>query len=145
MHMNLGYESSLVDKFCALNEINSPFSIQAQAIEFPYYSGRIDLIGLDNLGNLYAFEAKLTKWKSALHQAYRATSFCDYSYVLLPEASVVPALKNSFDFQRRRVGLCSIKDNELVIHIKGLRNRSLIPMLTKTAKSFIHNCNETRF
>ena len=39
--------------------------------EFYFVTGRTDLLGIDASGDLFAFEGKLLRWRTALHQAYR--------------------------------------------------------------------------
>jgi len=46
------------------------------------------------IDNVISFEAKLRNWKKALSQAYRYKRFSNYSFVLLDEKYINPALKN---------------------------------------------------
>jgi len=56
----------------------------------------------------YAFELKLRNWKRALVQAYRYSAFSHYSWVILDQARIMPALTNIAAFQRANIGLLSI-------------------------------------
>ena len=56
----------------------------------------------------FAFEMKLRNWKRALTQAYRYKSFSDYSYVMLDNSNIQPALKNIELFRRSNIGLLGI-------------------------------------
>src|SRR5688572_26729151 len=78
-------ESQLVRELEALlvRGVN-PFAQLALAFEFNYVEGKVDVVGSNVDGDLFSFEAKLNRWKTAVHQAYRNTSFSHYSYVVLP-------------------------------------------------------------
>jgi hypothetical protein len=84
---------------------------QKHAIEFDYRRGRTDVILLSEKGELISVEAKLTDWRTALHQAYRNTCFSDKSYVLIPESISKKVSEFKGEFTRRGVGLCSICEN----------------------------------
>lgn len=76
--------------------------------EFDYSAGRPDVIALCGNGEVLAFEAKLYRWRDALHQAYRNRCFANRSYVVLPSAAACHAVQYEQEFRRRRVGLCSV-------------------------------------
>lgn len=59
----------------------------------------------------YAYEAKLTKWKRALTQAYRYKAFADKSYVIMDHDHIGPALSNKESFSKSNVGLISIDNS----------------------------------
>ena len=82
--------------------------------EFFYQRGRTDLVAVSDEGNVIAFEAKLNKWKIALHQAYRNRCFADLSYVILPEKQALIASRYEGEFIKRGVGLCYISGNNKV-------------------------------
>ena len=111
----------------------SPFSAECATSEFNYTEGKTDRIALDTAGNVFAFEMKLIKWRQALHQAYRNSSFAHYSYVVLPSAIARTAIKNEAEFQKRRVGLCSIDESGIKIEIEAPRSEPLRPWLTSCA------------
>ena len=58
-----------------------------------------------------AFEMKLSNWKRALIQAYKYRAFSEYSYVILDNAHINPAIKNIEMFQTSNIGLLSININ----------------------------------
>ena len=121
----------------ALMEEHSPFFPESIAREFYYTEGRTDVILSDRLGNLFAFEMKLDKWKQALHQAYRNTSFAHYSYIVVPSRTACRAVKNIHEFLRRGVGLCSVDNNRIRIEIDAKWAEPLRPWLTESAINYM--------
>ncbi len=71
--------------------------------------GRTDVVCMASNGEVLAFEAKLSQWRVALHQAYRNTSYAHRSYVVLPLHVAERARSFSDEFARRRVGLCAVR------------------------------------
>ncbi len=133
-------ESDFVNEFqITLDDFNTPFSIKNYACEFNYLSGRIDIIATNKNKYLYAFEVKLSKWKDALQQAYRNSSFTHFSYVLLPSYSLKNALKFEEEFKIRRIGLCTVINFQLTIVIKAPRNKPIQPWLTSSALNYIYS------
>lgn len=63
---------------------------------------------------VYAFEAKLHRWRQALLQAVEYTRFADRSYVLLASKHAKPALDNLDLFQSLGIGL-------LILQSSGMR------------------------
>src|SRR5437764_481965 len=79
-------EAGLVRAFVSrLHADGGPWKVQGTAREFDYQRGRTDVVAVSGTGQVVAFEAKLDRWKDAMHQAYRNTCFSHLSYVLLPE------------------------------------------------------------
>jgi hypothetical protein len=141
-------ESHLVkDLESHLTRAESPFTQLNIAFEFGYNSGRTDVIGLTEDGHLIAFEAKLTRWREAVHQAYRSTSFAHYSYVVLPKSVVENALRQRHEFERRGIGLCSIDpsvDSSVInIEIPATKKEPLLRWLTNSALKYIGVRGET--
>src|SRR5437868_3690305 len=132
-------ERELVQNFVlqALDKRQSPFAAPQIAKEFYYLNGRIDVVALGKNRRLLGFEAKLTKWRDALHQAYKNSSFCHFSYVLLPAEISARAFRARDCFLQRRVGLCSLDNGRIIIKIRAPLNKPLQPWLTKSAKEFI--------
>lgn len=115
---------------------SSSFSSQGPlkfAKEFNYNRGKVDVIALTVENEIIAFEAKLDKWRDALHQAYRNTCFANYSYVIVPEKTAKRAMKHYTEFNNRAVGLCYISEGELIIAQKAARSEPLQPWLTNKA------------
>jgi len=101
-------ESALVEDLLAdLRRTTSPWGRLRTSTEFDFQRGRTDVVALASLGIL-AFEAKLTKWRNALHQAYRNRCFASRSFVVLPPPVAKRAVRFEGEFKRRGVGLCSL-------------------------------------
>lgn len=127
-------EASLAGVFDeVLTTPTSPFAAECVANEFYYCEGKTDRIALDTAGDVLAFEMKLTKWRQALDQAYRNSSFAHYSYVVLPCATAQTAIRRQGEFQRRGVGLCSVDESGIKIEIEARRSEPLRPWLTTCA------------
>ena len=102
-------EENLVAHFArCLKRGDTPWGSVRIGFEFDYVGGWVDVLALGDAGELVAFEAKLTRWRDALHQAYRTRCFAHRSYVVLPEHVARVAVRHEHDFARRRVGLCSM-------------------------------------
>lgn len=125
------YESDLVADFLSLLESESnPWGQMPYLTECNYSGGRTDILALNGNGDLVAFEAKLVKWKSALNQAYRNTYFAQESYVLLPHCIADKATAFRSEFLERNVGLCSLSNGKMRIHIPATKVSSLNSSLT---------------
>lgn len=127
------YESNLVDEFLSISRTNATWNQMRTSTEFDYQRGRTDIIGIDQDGVLIAIEAKLEKWRDALHQAYRNTCFAHRSYVLLPEKTALIAAKYLAEFERRRVGLFYLSDGEIVVAYSPPKVEPIQPWLSKVA------------
>jgi len=123
-----------------LNSEHCPFSSNLVGFEFDYLAGRIDVVATNTDGELISFEAKLDRWREALYQAYRNTSFCHFSYVVLPESTVQRALKGRIEFERRGVGLCSVGASGIRIEILASKREPLQPWLTRNAIAHAAAC-----
>lgn len=109
-------EAALVRAFVShLHAGTGPWELLSTAREFEYPSGRTDIVAVSQSGQVVAFEAKLERWKDAMHQAYRNTSYSHLSYVLLPEAVAMRAKEALPEFQRRGVGICTLRGGEVVV------------------------------
>lgn len=117
----------------------SPFDLEFECIakEFDYREGRTDIIVTDRVGNLFAFELKLYKWKQALYQAYRNSSFAHYSYIVVPPQAARRAAMQEQKFIKRGVGLCSVEGTQINIEICASRTEPLRPWLTESALEYI--------
>lgn len=131
-------EKTLVLEFVnQLGTASSPWGTVKYGMEFNYQRGRTDVIAVSSEGKVIAFEAKLTKWKEALQQAYRNQCFADLSYVLLPETEVINASRYNFEFSKRGVGLCSVTENGINIIHHANESDPLQPWLRERAVKFI--------
>jgi hypothetical protein len=108
--------------------------------EFDYARGRTDVVALTNDGDIVAFEAKLTKWRSALQQAYRNTCFSDRSYVVLPMNIAKRAAEFELDFAVRHIGLCGVSEGRLLVIREAPRCEPTQPWLTRRAIEHIRAC-----
>ena len=127
-------ESDLVKDFeSILSSVFNTFTVSAMASEFNYVEGKVDLIAKDSDGDLIAFEAKLFRWRDALHQAYRNSSFTHYSYVVMPEAALEKVIGHIDEFHRRGVGLCFFGLSGLTVWVPATRRNPIQPWLTNTA------------
>lgn len=127
-------ENNLVDAFIThLGSRSSPWTTRAIVREFDYISGRTDILSLNIGDEIIAFEAKLSNWRKAIHQAWRNTSFANQVYVVLPRKHATAAIKNRAEFAERGVGLCVIDEDgvEVVIHCSP--NQPVIPWLNRKA------------
>lgn len=127
-------ENNLVDAFISyLGTDSSPWATRAVVREFDYVSGRTDILSL-SLGNeIIAFEAKLSNWRKAIHQAWRNTSFANQVYVVLPRQHSTAAIKNRGEFDERGVGLCVVDEDGVQVVIQGSPNQPLMPWLNRKA------------
>jgi hypothetical protein len=102
-------ERHLVEHFArCLRSGDTPWGTVNVGFEFQYDGGCADVLALCSQGHVIAFEAKLVRWRDALHQAYRTRCFANRAYVILPAACARVAAKYEHEFLRRRVGLCSM-------------------------------------
>ena len=131
-------ERYLVEDFeSIIKQSDNVFEISSFAFEFFYLSGRTDIIASTIDGNLIAFEAKLSRWRIAMNQAYRNTAFAHYSYVIIPRNVAKNALKNKYEFERRGLGLCSIDSSKVEIEIYPRIKEPIQPWLTNAALNYI--------
>jgi len=137
-------EQTLVDDFTQQLATweSDPWGQVQFTTEFFYLRGRTDVIALTLSGEILAFEAKLLKWRDALHQAYRNTCFAHFSYVLLPEEIAIKAARHENEFVRRSVGLCYTSSEETMILIEAPRLKPLQINLNKKAAAFIIERND---
>lgn len=126
-------ETHLVEEFARCMRGSNPFRSSGTSFEFDYKSGRTDVISKNDSNKLFAFEAKLSNWKIALHQAYRNSHYAHFSYVVLPSDRSTSALKNKNEFKRRGVGLCLVSDQGLRVEIRASQKKPLLPWVTRAA------------
>jgi hypothetical protein len=127
-------ERCLVNQFVRhLQSEAEDWSLISVAEEFFYHRGRTDVIAITKDGNVLAFEAKLTRWRDALQQAYRNRCFAHQSYVVLPECTARLAERYAAEFSRRAVGLCYLADEEVVVVFDPTPAAPLQPWLTRQA------------
>jgi len=127
-------EAELVEVFATtLASDQSCFAELKTLQEFPHSEGRADVIGIRSDGDVFAFEAKLHRWKDCLHQAYRNSFYAHYSYVILPVSTATEAARRQHEFERRGVGLCTVETGEIKIWITAQRKEPIKMWLTRAA------------
>lgn len=136
--MNYRFESHLVSEFLTVSRTCRSWKHLKTHTEFDYQRGRTDIIAVDDHGDVWAIEAKLVRWRDALHQAYRNQCFAHRSYVLLPEKSAIMALQYLGEFERRNVGLCYISEGKIVIAYEPNSVKPIQPGLSKIAVDAIY-------
>jgi hypothetical protein len=139
-------EQALVEEFLERLTAYSPWGDLNTGSEFFYQRGRTDVIAVDEGGSVIAFEAKLTKWKDALQQAYRNTCFAHLSYVILPKKTALLAYRHTDAFSRRGIGICYVDrdtDQETVVILHDAEEaHPLQPWLSDRARSFVNKAVE---
>jgi len=133
-----GYDSerSLVDQFVGcLTAAFAPWGAVQVSREFDYNRGRTDIVALTPNGEVLAFEAKLTRWKQALDQAYRNRCFAHHSFVLFPKETALSAYRHEAEFIRRGVGICYLENDSIVILLNPQPSEPLQPWLTEIASA----------
>ncbi len=135
-------ESILLEDFMAIiaEPEQSPWGALSIITEFNYSSGRTDIVGLNSEGVLIAFEGKLTKWRDAMHQAYRNTCFAHHTYIVVPEETAYKALLCTGEFMRRSVGICYVCDGKVIVVHEAPRVSPSLPYLSEKAASLIQEC-----
>lgn len=102
-------EDVLISKFVEfIRAGESPWGSARVAREFDYQRGRTDVVLLTSSGQVVAFEAKLSRWRDALHQAYRNLCFADRSFIVLPRDIAERAVQFTAEFSKRGVGVCYV-------------------------------------
>jgi hypothetical protein len=135
--MSYPSESALVDEFVlALGAKASPWGDMTVAREFDYKAGRTDVVAVSAAGHVVAFEAKLGRWRDALHQAYRNTCFAHRSYVVLPAEAALRAVRYEREFRRRKVGLCFMENGRLEVVLEPPSVEPILPWLCERVNHF---------
>lgn len=137
--MHYQSEQVLVDQFTeALSNTSELWGgIVDFGLEFFYQRGKTDVVALSGEGDIIAFEAKLLRWREALHQAHRNTCFAHLSYVLLPYEVALRAAEWSGEFGRRGVGVCTLENGSLRILLAAKKTEPLQRWLSKRAAAHI--------
>jgi hypothetical protein len=131
------FEQDLVDSFIhSLRTDQSPWGNVRVGAEFFYQSGCTDVVAVAAGGRIIAFEAKLSRWRDALHQAYRNTCFAHLSYVLVPLGVAQRALSFLDEFARRGVGLCYLDGSDVIVLHAAEQMEPLQPWLSAKAIAY---------
>ena len=128
-------EQALVTRFLSSisDEHRSPWGAVSVGTEFYYMRGRADIVATTESGEVLAFEAKLTRWRTALHQAYRNRCFAHRSFVVLPESVASLASSWEAEFARRGIGLCFVAGDRVVVLLEPKCDEPLHPWLSDRA------------
>jgi hypothetical protein len=128
-------EEALVLAFVEALTMAAPRSLRARSVirEFGYGRGTTDIVSVGDDGEVVAFEAKLTRWRDALAQAYRNTCFAHRSFVVLPSLVAAKVSRFAAEFERRGVGLCAVQDGRLVVMQPAIRRDPVQPWLSEQA------------
>lgn len=138
-------EADLVADFLKLLQHGkSPWGTVETTTEWDYRTGVTDVLVRTNKGHLVAFEAKLTDWRRATHQAYRNTTFAKRAYVVMPPKAAERASTHADIFSRYGVGLCSVQKNSVSIIIEApeLDEEPLLPWMHRRAQLFFDEAAE---
>ena len=141
--MRYNREKALVNDFILSLSVplNTPWGSLESATEFFYHRGRTDIVATTKEGDIFAFEAKLKKWRDALHQAYRNTCFADFSYIVVPEEVARNASRYVAEFSSRAVGICYLSQGQIIIALEAKRTDPLQVWLSKRAANLIAERN----
>lgn len=85
-----------------------------------------------------AIEAKIRDWNKALSQARRYRKFANYSFVLLDEDHVSPAINGITKFHKHGIGLASMGKRSVTIHYQPERQ-------TPQADLYLYKLNEQAY
>ena len=128
-------EESVVQNLCRLLADGDMWTCSGVTTEFEFARGRSDVVAETKDGFLIAFEVKLARWKDALSQAYKNTSFVHHSYVVVPKPVAQKAMRYKHEFVRRSVGLCQVEANGITVLIPACHQNPLLPWLSAKAIS----------
>jgi len=127
-------ERLLVEDLClSLKSDSTPWGRVDFACEFDYCRGRADVVVVNEDDDVIAFEAKLQRWRDAVHQAYRNRCFAHHSYVLVPSHVAERARTDDREFRRRRVGLCHLEAGSVVVTVPSVRQTPIQLWLSELA------------
>ena len=132
-------ESRLVQEFVwSLKGPEAPWDTAQIVCEFFYRSGRANVVVLTGSREIVAFEAKLLRWRDAMHQAYRNRCFAHQSYVALPRKAAQLAHEHVTEFHRRGVGICYVEQGRVVVLHESPRRDPLLPWLSERVVEQLH-------
>lgn len=113
----------------------SPWGHMQLTTEWDYRSGFTDVLARTQRQQIVAFEAKLTDWRRASHQAYKNTMFAEKAYVVMPMSAAERAQQQTMLFEDYGVGLCAVSSSCVKILIEARQNEPLLPWLRRRAHS----------
>jgi len=136
-HSGFKTEADLVVGFVRCIESGTTYWRGSQVTrEWVHPSGSTDVLIRTKSRKLIAFEAKLSDWRRAFHQAYRNASFAHHVYVLLPCERVTRPLLYRNEFELRGIGLCSLDEGRVRVHIAAAPQVRLVRWVREGAHRF---------
>lgn len=129
-------EQELVACFLEQLADHNPWDSPTYRTEFNYSRGKTDIVTISRNDEVIAIEAKLSRWKNALQQAYRNRCFADKSYVLLPLDVAQKASQYSREFERRGVGICCLQNGNITILKEATADEPIQGWLRQAAFKF---------
>jgi hypothetical protein len=138
-------EADLVQNFLSLlQDGGSPWGDVETTTEWDYRNGITDVLVRTPGRSLVAFEAKLTDWRRAAHQAYRNTTFAKQVYVVMPVKAAAKACAHAEIFERYGIGLCAVQKNgvSIIIEAPEADDEPLLPWMHRRAHSFFDEVAE---
>jgi hypothetical protein len=118
---------------------DAEWGVSYLAEQFDYGRGRTDLVASSPEGTVFAFEAKLHRWREALHQAYRNRCFAHCSYVVVPSAMGQMISRNIAEFRKRNVGVFLVSQGEVIAIIPAVCAPPIQPNLCSEALFFVQS------
>ncbi|WP_175673481.1 hypothetical protein [Burkholderia ambifaria] len=129
-------EADLVRTFLkTIENGQSPWGTVLSTTEWDYKSGFTDVLVRTENGDLVAFEAKLSDWRRATHQAYRNTMYARHAYVVMPERAAQRALAHPEIFSNYKIGLCVVGIDGIKVLIEPRDCDPLLPYLHQKAQN----------
>ncbi|MBJ9591059.1 MULTISPECIES: hypothetical protein [Burkholderia cepacia complex] len=129
-------EADLVRTFLkTIENGQSPWGTVLSTTEWDYKSGFTDVLVRTENGDLVAFEAKLSDWRRATHQAYRNTMYARHAYVVMPERAAQRALAHPEIFSTYKIGLCVVGIDGIKVLIEPRDCDPLLPYLHQKAQN----------
>lgn len=129
-------EAALVDCFVEALRLGETCWRSVEVLtEWDHQAGVVDVLARTGQNALVAFEAKLSDWRRAFHQAYRNSSYANRVYVVMPRETVHRALPYRADFERRGIGLCSVAE-KVYVHIRAEEQVPLRSWVRRRAHSW---------
>lgn len=132
-------EQELVEEFTNNLSSDDQWKLSVYSTEFNYMRGKTDVVLVAPSKEIIAIEAKLSKWRVALQQAYRNLCFANKSYVLLPYEVAQVACQYEFEFDIRGVGIFCLINDAIVVVKEAISNNPVQPWLTQAAYEYVLN------
>src|SRR5690606_4254422 len=130
-------EASLVGDFIAALRTGATCWGPVQIVsEWVHSAGSVDVLCRTRSRKLVAFEAKLSDWRRAFHQAFRNGTYANRVYVVLPIHAARIACKHRLLFEAHGVGLCSINRGRVHVHVRATPQPQLLTWVTQRAHSY---------